>query len=108
MDAQSWLANWTDMSFHTKVILISFFARTHLRITFSTFVLGAAGSSNNGGVNQRCSLYELPLVFQMLVSGRKDRVLKTIMFKKVANTEYSRLIASSIRKMIRAKKSLEG
>ena len=42
----------TNMGLHAKVPLIAFLGLMHLRIALLLFVLGGAGSLNDGGIDQ--------------------------------------------------------
>ena len=46
----------TDMGFHTEVPLISFLSLVHLRITFTSFVLGRTGGFDDRRI-QQCSFF---------------------------------------------------
>lgn len=48
---QSRLNVSADVSPHTKEILVTFLCLMHLGIALAVFVLGRAGSMNNGGVD---------------------------------------------------------
>ncbi len=74
----------TNVGLHAKVPLIAFLGLMHLRIALLLFVLGRAGSLNDGGIDQGALSHHDACFGQPAIDGHEQLAGQLMLLQQVA------------------------
>ena len=86
----------TSMGFHAEMPLVVFLRLVHLRVAFTTAVLGGAGRGDQGGIDNRVALQQQAFGGQRSVDGGQDLKTQVVLFEQVAKPKDGALVGQVV------------